>query len=365
MIQVKKRLHRIALAVGIGMALCAPRGAQGEPAAPRFTLLPAAELRFPGAPPLFVTDCNSPAHWVGETLYIFNSWGHPWRMQGPGLEQMSRADFKVEYNNTANGGRWMEATLQKGETLYGWYHLEPNSGEVCPKTNRTAPEIGALRSKDNGATWEDLGVVLKAPAGDLRCDTPNNYFAGGHGDFSVIEDRAGEFVYFLYDNYGGPAEQQGVSIARMASADLDAPLGKVWKRSETGWTEPGLEGVGKPIFPVGRDWHDVKPDAFWGPSVHWNTHLEQYVIMMNRAIDPLWGQEGYYITGIRDFEDPEGWSTPERLAITPEGPIHMQFYPQLFGVNAAAKETDKLAGEKTRLFIAGVSRWVVRFEREP
>src|SRR5688500_18150534 len=27
-------------------------------------------------------DCNSPAHWEGETLDVFNSAGHPWRSGG-------------------------------------------------------------------------------------------------------------------------------------------------------------------------------------------------------------------------------------------------------------------------------------------
>ena len=28
------------------------------------------------------TDCNSPAHWDGKTLYLFNSAGHPWCSAG-------------------------------------------------------------------------------------------------------------------------------------------------------------------------------------------------------------------------------------------------------------------------------------------
>ena len=31
------------------------------------------------------TDCNSPAHWDGNTFYVFNSAGHPWRSGGTDL----------------------------------------------------------------------------------------------------------------------------------------------------------------------------------------------------------------------------------------------------------------------------------------
>ena len=257
----------------------------------------------------------------------------------------------------------MEATLQDGDTLYGWYHWEPHAEDVCAAFPKTAPQIGALVSHDNGVHWKDLGIVLRAPEGDLHCDTPNGYFAGGHGDFSVLPDREREQVYFFFDNYGGPAETQGVCIGRMSFADLDDPVGKVWKWHAGQWSEPGLDGRMTPFLPVAQDWHAEDVDAFWGPSIHWNTHLEQYVILLNRAIDPAWGQEGIYITGNRDISDPAGWSQPERLPLELEGPIHMQFYPQIFGVNAQARETDKLAGAEARLFVAGVSRWMIRFGR--
>jgi hypothetical protein len=48
-----------------------------------------------------------------------------------------------------------------------------------------------VRSRDNGATWEDLGFVLTAPDDSLDCQALNGYFAGGHGDFSVALDAPG------------------------------------------------------------------------------------------------------------------------------------------------------------------------------
>src|SRR5512143_3130175 len=51
-------------------------------------------------------DCNSPAHWEGDTLFIFNSAGHPWRSAGPDLFHLDQDYRRCEYDNTVNGGRW-------------------------------------------------------------------------------------------------------------------------------------------------------------------------------------------------------------------------------------------------------------------
>ena len=47
-----------------------------------------------------------------------------------------------------------------------------------------------------------------------------------------------------------------------------------------------------------RPFHDRSGtnDVFWGPSIHWNTYLEQYVMLLNRAKDDQFGQEGIYVS---------------------------------------------------------------------
>ena len=144
-------------------------------------------------------DCNSPVHWDSDTMYIFSSAGRPYRSSGPDLYHLSRPSHRTTYNNEKgyNGGRWIESTYKDDSgALYGWYHCEP--GGVCKNNTRlTAPQIGAVVSIDNGMHWRDLGIVLKAPDDSLHCNTPNNYFAGGNGDFSVILDRKKEYFYFF------------------------------------------------------------------------------------------------------------------------------------------------------------------------
>ena len=122
-----------------------------------------------------------------------------------------------------------------------------------------------------------------------------------------------------------------------------------------------------PIFPVKTDWNHKDADAFWGASVHWNSHLNQYVMLLNRAIDKDWKQEGIYISFNSDPGDPGGWSAPRKILDREEivrvpdmGP---GWYPQVVGIDAARRETDKLAGRIARLFVHGQSVWEIVFFR--
>ncbi|MBI3851985.1 MAG: hypothetical protein HY298_17140 [Verrucomicrobia bacterium] len=309
-------------------------------------------------------DCNNPAHWDGETLYVFNSAGHPWRSSGPDLFHIQTNYVRCEYDNKASGGRWIECTWKVEDgTLYGWYHFEPTG--ICPgahpdspKMNLTAPRIGAVKSSDNGATWHDLGIVLEAPPDMLKCDTKNYYFAGGNGDFSVMLDAKKEFLYFFFSNYPKNVPEQGVAVARMRWADRDQPVGKVWKWHDRQWREPGLGGHVTPVFQVTTDWNRADADAPWGPSIHWNTHLRQYVILLNRAKDSRWTQEGIYVTFNRDLRNPSGWSPPQKIPLAED---KLAWYPQVLGLDRSKHETDKLAGRVARLFARGQSRWEILF----
>ena len=329
------------LASALAAAWATDARAAGQPPAsglPAAALRPAPHLAMPHA-----VDCNSPSHWDGDTLYVFNSTGHPYRSSGTDLWRLG-APEKIAFDNEVNGGRWIEATWPAGDgALYGWYHHEPVG--LCPGTSLTAPKIGALRSSDNGATWTDLGIVMEARTGTLRCDAENGYFAGGHGDFSVMLDQEQKQLYFFYGNYAGAQSEQGVAVARMAWGDRDAPAGKVEKWFERGFTEPGLGGRLTPIFPAFTAWEREDCNAFWGPSVHRNTHLGQYVMLLNRSKATGWVQEGIYVSFASSLEDPAGWSAPQRIL---EGG---SWYPVVQGAVEGFRGTDKLAGRVARFFM--------------
>src|SRR5438034_9076876 len=84
---------------------------------PSVRLRAATLVKFPAK-----VDCNSPAHWDGDRLYLFNSAPEPWRSSGKSVFDLGQAVL-TQYQNKAKGGRRMEATLKDDEgSLYGWYH---------------------------------------------------------------------------------------------------------------------------------------------------------------------------------------------------------------------------------------------------
>jgi len=311
------------------------------------TLRPASRLQFPHA-----TDSNSPGHWDGTRFYLFNSTGHPYRSDGSNVFQLGNT-AAVTFNNTVNGGRWMEATWwATNGTLYGWYHNEP--GGLCPSSGLTAPRIGAAKSTDNGANWTDLGIILEAPSGTLKCDSQNGYFAGGEGDCSVMLDAAQQYLYIFYGSYAGDVSEQGVAVARMAWSDRDAPVGKAWKWYNGAWQSAGVGGHVTPTFPATVAWEFSNAQAYWGPSVHWNTYLQQYVMLLNRANSGNFGQEGIYISYSTNLTDPLSWSAPEKIL---NGGA---WYPQVIGLEQG-QGTDKSAGALARYFQGGVSDYEICF----
>jgi hypothetical protein len=381
--------------------------ANGETVATQKSTLPAVALRpapliqMPGVevPERSLdheVDSNSPLHWDGNTLYLFNNAGHPWRTSGPDIEHLAgriSVDLGAQ-NNKLN--IWIESTWKDDDgTLYGAYHYEPDT--ICFSNQHilTAPRIGWIRSHDNGATWEDLGFIISADPCAINCQTHSPWDSGGTGDFAFILDQKKEFFYFYGTSYDPRFEEQGIFVARMAYADRNKPTGKVRKWFHGRWTEPALWGHVTPVFPAERDYH--KPDGamFWGPAIHWNTYLNMYAMVLNHARDTKLNEDGIYITYNRDLGNPEGWSKPTMilnrdgilqattigkvvngLLLIPRGVYYGElrpapdgsviadtlssgWYPQVIGTIKG--ETDKLCGHQGRFFMTGMSRLEITF----
>jgi hypothetical protein len=108
------------------------------------------------------------------------------------------------------------------------------------------------------------------------------------------------------------------------------------------WTEPGLGGRVTAIFPARRDWHRQDVDAFKDPSIHWNHHLGRFVMLLNRAIERNWKQEGIYVSFVRDLANPAGWTKPHKIL----GDLRFdQWYTSIIGLDrAGVRRTSWLAG---------------------
>jgi hypothetical protein len=312
-----------------------------------------------------VIDGNTSSFWHDGVFTIFHSSGVPTFTRGASQFDLG-ATQRVDFRSATHHPVWFEAVHYEPPTeehpdgiLLLWYHHEP--GNLCPGSpdNLTAPKIGAAISYDRGQTVEDLGIIL-SDGNPLRCDAQNGFFAGGHGDMSVVLDKEKQFFYFFFTNYGGPAGQQGVATARLPYERRYDPVGQVLKFYEGKWEEPGVGGNVTPIFPSRVNWQDRGTDSHWGPSVHYNTSLDTYVILMNRACcGHRWPQEGVYVTFNKDLVAAGSWKQPMKI-LSPEEIDHAPgYYPQVLGLEADG--TDSRAGRVARLYVHGISKWEIEF----
>jgi hypothetical protein len=182
-------------------------------------------------------------------------------------------------------------------------------------------------------------------------------------------------AYFFYSQYQERREGQGVAVARMVWADRDRPGGRlaIWRdgiwdemagrrefqqtipgsmRRRPEWTYPAATALVTPT----HAWHDTdeRVDAFWGPSVHWNTALEQYVMLLNRSKDESYTQEGIYVSYAPRLDDPSLWTPPVKIL------NGGKWYPQVVGTGTGIG-TDKHAGASARFFMSGRSDWIINF----
>jgi hypothetical protein len=346
-------------------------------AAPAFrvSLTSAPVLALPGS-----VDSNSPVIWDldggQQKMFVLTSHsGAPSVASGLAVDRLSTATA-VELTPHPGYGVWMEAVVSDGvDTWFGFYHNEWPAAR-CGRDDRFVPRIGAAKSSDRGRTWQDLGVVIQARRTATACQSTNRYVIGGVGDLSVMLDKDKQFLYIFYSQYPTRQESQGVAVARLAWADRDRPSGKVelwrdgiWDSSRRREVVMGLPGTERPVLewtyqsatplvaPT-QAWHDGddKVDAFWGPAVHWNTAIEQYVMLLNRAKDENYGQEGIYVSYAPRLDDPSLWSAPQKIL------NGGRWYPQVVG-SSLGTGTDKLAGATSRFFMSGRSEWMINFAK--
>jgi len=195
----------------------------------------------------------------------------------------------------------------------------------------------------------------------------NRFQLGGVGDPSVMLDANSRYLYVYFSQYGKDPSAQGVAIARMPWADRDEPVGHlavlqdgIWLPARYADAGSGPEWeypTGTALFPVRNPWHDgdFAVDGFWGASIHWNTYLERYVMLLNRAKNEDFDNEGIYVSYSPALDDPLAWTAPSKLM---NGGA---WYPQVMGLQAGG--TDRLAGQRARFFLGGSSSFYIQFSR--
>ena len=338
--------------------------------APKARLVVAPRLAVPGA-----VDSNVSMVWDlvdgAWRLFAFPSFaGIPARLSGGALDGLQGAG-PLDIAGHPGHGIWFESIIpDEAGAWYGYYHHEVPAYE-CGRPDRSIPRIGSARSTDQGATWQDLGILLEAPPGSAACGSANRYVIGGVGDLSAVLSPGATDLLLYYSQYSRVPAEQGVMVARLAWADRDAPVGKMSVWNDGAWlparqVRPAGDGVpaawdfpsGTPLVPPSEPWHDgnERVDAFWGPSIHWNTYLERYVMLVNRAKNEYYNSEGIYVSYASDPADPRGWSRPEKIL---NGGA---WYPQVAGLEASSG-TDRQAGQRARFFMTGRSEHFIEFSR--
>jgi hypothetical protein len=219
-------------------------------------------------------------------------------------------------------------------------------------------------------------------------------FAGGVGDPSAIAN--GDYLYIFYGEYGYPGTfdsasydaktewgGQCISIARIPLADLDNPVGKVKRWDGKNFAAPH-NGIGQPVASLQISQQEGGGAAsspgggfHWGPSVSWNTHLKQWVMLMGHVTGQSWKGSKIFISfnpnaDLSKGDNAQQWTQPRLLL---DKPGHIIWYPSLQPMNdpidIAEKYTCLRLGQQARLFYKDmtpdtavyVSEYTIRFDR--
>ena len=141
---------------------------------------------------------------------------------------------------------------------------------------------------------------------------------------------------------------QGAPRAR--SGNIDPANG--WRR---GWA------ASFPVFPPRRI-GEKRHRFLLGPLLHYNSYLNAYVVLMNRSCVRRAFPKKEFTWRSTRISNPAGWSGPVRIwAGSKQGYDPPEWYAQVLGTGPG--ETDKLAGQVARFFLAGTSTYEIVFAR--
>jgi hypothetical protein len=134
-------------------------------------------------------------------------------------------------------------------------------------------DLGLARSLDEGMTWQDLGIVIRA-------NQPYAAHAPGYdiGDSGLVVDPTSSYFYIYFPDRitGGPSDTF-LSVARVpVAALLDAafaggPMPQFRKYDQGNWSQPGLGGRSSSILP------GPYPAYAGAPNIAYSDHLGRYV----------------------------------------------------------------------------------------
>jgi hypothetical protein len=244
--------------------------------------------------------------------------------QYPEEQRTLRPDTPVigkrgDWEGWDNGGSWLMSVHRlSGNELIGFYHAEDHW--CCPRNAEGIAwkSIAVTYSHDNGVTWEPGQQIITSAT-----PKPDKPEWGGVGDGVVIWDAANERWVAFYS-------EQVIHMA--ISEDPLASPGTWYKWHADEFSEPGLGGQGTPLPGL-----DLVAGA--NPSVHWNTHLNEWIMVYHG-----WAPAEIFITGSKDLIH---WYTPQSIISSSRG--GRAWYPTIIG------DSDVQAGESARIYYADLT----------
>lgn len=139
-------------------------------------------------------------------------------------------------------GRWLNGVLPVDRILYGLVHQESRCNYAAGETHKT---MAIATSADQGATWSDLGDIIKGP------DAPKPHAITGEGDCTMTDAQDG-FVYaYCLRNSDSRTIVARAPGANPAPGQWRKYAGGVWETNALGGTADalGFFGVASAWFP--------------------------------------------------------------------------------------------------------------------
>ncbi|HZR56676.1 MAG TPA: IPT/TIG domain-containing protein [Terriglobales bacterium] len=180
-----------------------------------------------------------------------------------------------------------------GGPVYRVPEGEPGAGNLLIVYHAERPAapfwswLGLASSMDEGATWQDLGLIISAP----RPYSAQGAFEIGDGSLVVTTDPTTMQKYFYIYFPGGcsvnnvPCDDfTYLSVARapydelLAKAFLNNSAAGLFHKYYNGkWNQPGMEGKASELFPA------VTGQTDGDPQVAWSAYRNRFVAIMDNG----------------------------------------------------------------------------------
>lgn len=254
--------------------------------------------------------------WVDGTMGVVNN-GSSYTFIAPNVNKTARTVGTLDNPVATSVSGSISIGSMKNTYDYaagGPVYKDPTSGallmvyhaEIWPGGNYAAfySLLGMAKSTDDGATWTDLGEIIRL---DINYATSGNPAMDLQGGSFVVKDG---YFYVYYKEYPDTLATPHLAVARASVSSVVAAAVNTtnvvsWTKYYNGsWSEPGIGGHADNLWPgAPNDWE-------WS-AVSYNTYLQKFIFVTNQftSLPSAYWTRMIYM----DSSDGITWSTPQTL----------------------------------------------------